>query len=287
MHLVYAVDEAYALPMAASLWSVVRNTTAPVDLTVLTPDLSDRTEEMLRRLFPTVTVSVVRRKPEHRHGLRLSDRFPAAAYLRLMMAEALPPDCQRAIYLDADTIAVADLTELERTDISNGIIAAVQDDFSASLRSLHKAAGLPDVRAESGTPRYFNSGVMVIDVAKWRSARVGERAMELCERSGLHDQRALNAVIGGDWVAVDATWNVMTHLYYPFRSWRTAPRDIVPRLRIRHFTAIKPWKQHRPDLGTHLYTDVVREMREAAGPLVEALGQSTGGTGVPLDALPE
>ncbi|MDX1746610.1 MAG: glycosyltransferase, partial [Halobacteriales archaeon] len=63
-----------------------------------------------------------------------------------------------------------------------------------------------------GEPRYFNSGVLLIDLVRWRKRDVRGRALAHAREAGdrliLHDQDALNMALQGDWLALPAHWNV-------------------------------------------------------------------------------
>lgn len=90
-----------------------------------------------------------------------SSRFSVAAFYRLFMGSVLPPDVHRVIYLDSDTIVNLDIVRMWREPVgANGLAAisevAITHDFPA-----------PQPLVESGEvarERYFNSGVMLIDM---------------------------------------------------------------------------------------------------------------------------
>jgi lipopolysaccharide biosynthesis glycosyltransferase len=133
-------------------------------------------------------------------------------YFRLLAPLCLP-DHDRALYLDADTMVLSDLTPLWSTDLQGRAVAAVRDylprigDAVSNWRELNLDPNAP----------YFNSGVMVMDLARWRDEAVPQRTLEVCRvcRDHLiahgswpqHDQYGLNVVLHGRWKDLDPALN--------------------------------------------------------------------------------
>jgi lipopolysaccharide biosynthesis glycosyltransferase len=58
--------------------------------------------------------------------------------------------------------------------------------------------------------KYFNAGVMVIDLDRWKALRIRERALHYARTHPtmrFADQEALNAVTGGKWAEFPMEWN--------------------------------------------------------------------------------
>ena len=70
---------------------------------------------------------------------------------------------------------------------------------------------------------YFNSGVLVINLTRWRKENVGDRVIEYLRKYQpyvqLEDQEGLNAVLANDWGKLDPKWNLISHIYY-FDQWQ-------------------------------------------------------------------
>ncbi len=82
--------------------------------------------------------------------------------------------------------------------------------------------------------RYLNSGVMLVDLVRWRMFQYEHRAVEFSKKRddvfGMHDQDTINAVLNGDWVDIPEIWN----------TW--ASRVNNDERRVIHFTMVpKPW----------------------------------------------
>lgn len=252
LRIVVATDERYVVPTAASVRSVIDTLAAgdTLDIAVLACDLGAASRERMALSWADPRCRVVFADVDVRRFARLpitsaaSSRLTRAAYARLMLGRLLPADWDRVVYLDTDTITRRPLNALWDTDLRGNLIGAVQDDYIPTVASPH---GIPTWR-KLGLPAdlpYFNSGVMLIDVAAWRREDLGERALAyLDEHPGdisLFDQDALNAVVAGRWLRLDTTWNVTGYWRKPDR--RTgAYANILDTAAIRHFTGDgKPW----------------------------------------------
>ncbi len=160
---------------------------------------------------------------------------------RFLLPGLLPPEIERILYLDGDTMVVGSLDPLLAHVVSDGSLAAADDavmlyrtDRSPNgrlTRDYFDRIGIPE---DGG---YFNSGVLLVGRQTWTG--MATRALDYLlahpERCTFHDQSALNATVGAARVTLSPIWNFQTR----FRSWG-APATLAPR--ILHFTgAAKPW----------------------------------------------
>ncbi|MFI5735129.1 glycosyltransferase family 8 protein [Kribbella sp. NPDC051587] len=261
MHVVYSIDDSYVYPMAVSLASVMANATAPVRFTVLTPDITSPRIGLLASLFPDTRIDIAQIPDQYL--VTGNGRLPTAAFGRLSIGDLPIPDGQAIVYLDADTVALGDLTQLATLELGASTAFAVQDDFA----SWSQQERIPDDRrrprlADSGLPRYFNSGVLVLNLSRWRESDIGYRALQLCQRSGLSDQRALNVTIGEAWADLPRKWNVMTHMYHPLGRWRDVSVSAISDMQLRHFTMVKPWEERSNRVGMAIFADASRRFRQ-------------------------
>lgn len=231
------------LPAACcSLLSVRNNLAGPARFMLVGLDLSAEAAEAVSAFGNRhgFHIDLIRfdsaRLPKAQKG-----RWARSALTRLFLAEMLPSDLRRVLYLDADALAVAALDALRDFDLGDNCAAAVEDyimAFPAKIGSRRRTLGLGEGSA------YFNSGVILFD---WQDPRV-EAALsgavrKICDDGGALfalDQDALNVTLEGQWARLDPRWNTQTGFM----------RDI-PDPAILHFTGRrKPWQagaswQHR------------------------------------------
>jgi lipopolysaccharide biosynthesis glycosyltransferase len=105
---------------------------------------------------------------------------------------------------------LGDVGALWEADLGSRHVLAVQDRVvpfvSSPFGISHWAAMGLDRWA-----KYFNAGVMVIDVARWRRDRVPPQVIEYLRTNHedvyFWDQEGLNAVLAGRWGELDERWN--------------------------------------------------------------------------------
>ena len=138
----------------------------------------------------------------------LPPRLPMSTLYRLQLPELLPPEVERVIYLDADTVVRAPLDELWNVDLGASLLGAVRDPVLGWVGAPNtvdwRRFGLPP-----DLP-YFNAGVLVVPLAAWREQQLGEHLVELVTTHRFRDadQGALNVAVEGRWLRLAPTWNV-------------------------------------------------------------------------------
>jgi len=171
-------------------------------------------------------------------------RFTSAMWHRFFLPELLP-DVDRVLYVDADTLVCSSLLPLWRTDIEGHWLAAVTNVFQPNHRARPKSLGLPSRDV------YFNSGVLLMNLAEMRRDGITEQLVQIViERGGEFewpDQDALNLVLGERRLRLHPRWNATNALRHDwskgtFSRWERQRALHLPS--IRHFEgpdANKPW----------------------------------------------
>ena len=169
------------------------------------------------------------------HGaFPIRDHITAGTYLRFLLPELLP-DVDRIAYIDVDVVVNRPLDTLYDTPLEGLALAAVPDyPMLVGSRTwptfFIPAAGGTRLRFPAYVERvlglpcgpeatnYFNCGVMLFDLAHWRRHDVAGRAIRyLSENPGVYymDQDALNVLMGGRYVRLDARWNAFANCCFP------------------------------------------------------------------------
>ncbi|MDD4955184.1 MAG: glycosyltransferase family 8 protein [Candidatus Omnitrophica bacterium] len=131
-------------------------------------------------------------------------------YYKLIIPYVLPAGIKRVIFLDSDMVILEDIGKLWDVDLGNSAFAAAQDSrirvmsHDQAIRN-YRQLGIP---AES---HYHNTGVMLIDMNKWRNDKISATALECLEvnKNYVHnrEQYALNVVCLSAWKELDGRWN--------------------------------------------------------------------------------
>ena len=253
VHVAAACDEKYAMPLAAMLASVGASLSAQrrVVVHVLETGLLDQTRVRIeRRLHPQLELNWIPIDVSRLHSLQATlrrfDTVSLQSYYRLLLPEVLSSQLHKVIYLDCDLVVNHDVSELWDLDSGGTCLLAVPELIAAS-RFVSSKAGIRLYR-ELGLPAdlpIFNSGVMVLNLQRWRALRIAQRALvylhEAAQHLQWHDQEAINAVVAGDWQALDPRWNVTMHAFRETND-RTRHASVINDSFILHFnSAIKPW----------------------------------------------
>jgi lipopolysaccharide biosynthesis glycosyltransferase len=204
IQIVVGCDDGYACHLAVMLLSLFAHSRSlPLQVHVMvSPEFTSRT-----RLDETLGVNAGRLiyhvLADHAVvGLKQREDLTAATYYRLLMGDVLPADMQRVIYLDCDLMLCGDVAELWRFSLGDAIVAAVPDPGFTQSNVL----GLPQ------DAPYFNAGVLLIDLVRWRREAIGEKALAFAachpDRLTYNDQCALNWVLDGSWAMLNPIWNL-------------------------------------------------------------------------------
>lgn len=278
IHIVCASDENMVMPAAAMLKSLFVNASPDrrINVSFLDGGISNASKlKLLDSLKPNnESVHFLNVNPLCLRDMKITGHITIVAYYRLLIPSMLPIDITKVIYLDVDLIVDHDIGELWDTDMHGQHLLAVPEQgkdcmhmpFPYGLANYKKMLGLEPHKA------VFNSGVLVIDLDKWRRDHIAPKLVSYLQQHKEHvrfwDQDALNVILAHQWGELDYRWNVLTQLFdcYPWNAGVVKDRAVYQRL-IRHpfivhfNTANKPWhrtsKHPKADLFFH-YLDLTQ-----------------------------
>jgi len=255
-------DDTYAMPLAVMLYSASANLPPPWRLRVylmdggITPKSRRRLEEKIAG-YGNIDLEWREVSLDAFSHLPVLRRINATMYIRLLMENVLPPDLQRIIYLDGDLIVDGDLSEMWKQDFQGAAVMAVCDYGSCIIRPELPLPGIDESQRKNAP--YFNSGVLLIDLNRWRNDRVGPAVMDYVSQFKplvkFPDQDGLNAVLFGKWRSLDLSWNAQVdNLIRPDNLGTTEAdaeirrrcRELLYQPRIQHYAGRKkPWNAGR------------------------------------------
>jgi lipopolysaccharide biosynthesis glycosyltransferase len=261
LSLVCCADDGYAMPLAVTLFSAAANLTRDCNpiFYLLDAGISfgnkRRIEQVVRRGHPRALVNWIIVDAKLLEGLPLIQHLNLVTYMRLLVPDVLPQSVEKVIYLDCDLIVQNDLSEIWQTSLDGHLVLAVRDFGVPTLGSFKGIrTHLKRLGLTADAP-YFNAGVMMLDLVKWREQKVSRRVIEFTrENEGTNnfcDQDGLNGVIGRNWKMLPLQWNsqigALRHLDQiedcPLRTeLYTSQQNLLKDAAILHFTGGgKPW----------------------------------------------
>lgn len=248
---VLACDKAYAMPLATTLRSIVESNRSgsPLEFHVLTDGFP---ENMQKRVFDSLPVGsasinwvTIDLKPFE--DFATLSHISKITYARFLIPEIFPSSVSKVLYLDADILVLGDLGPLWETDLEGCVAGAVLDRWDQRIKDDN-----PGLEMVPRVQNYFNAGVLLIDLDRWRKERISEKALQYLNhnpQSLFSDQDALNVACDGLWKRLDSRWNChdidekcISAFDYP--EWPP----------IVHFAARKkPWKAESVSLNASFY----------------------------------
>jgi lipopolysaccharide biosynthesis glycosyltransferase len=209
-------------------------------------------------------------------SLPLGFHFSRAAYGRLLAVSATAGYAPRTLYLDADTLVIADISPLATFEIGESHVVAAVRAFDIPTCGSPGGVANWEQRGVAPTAPFFNSGVLLIENDAWVRNHLSRRVLAELERepqvATFADQGALNALLVDRWTELTSIWNyqlirtpaVRIGPFAISRHYRFALRET----RILHFfQSVKPWdRRYPPGALANLYRDAWTELLPVPAP---------------------
>lgn len=264
-----AADDNYMMPLGVMLRSTAENLQPQTRLSVYIMDggVSDSNKRMLEDTLSPFTVELIWIQYDFSavKEFMISHHVSHVAYYRLMIADALPDYVDKVLYLDCDMLVKDDVGKLWDLDLQDEFCKAVPDiacpfvyahahpETKSSwpyLASLNPIRNFRELGIDEKA-KYFNSGLMLINLRKWREEYISTQFLTCLEENHKNvwcwDQYALNAVMAGKWGELPMVWNQGANIF-EFPSLSHGPVDVEKCRAVRenpsivHFTTEwKPW----------------------------------------------
>jgi lipopolysaccharide biosynthesis glycosyltransferase len=265
INIVTSCDNEYVQHTVVFLNSLFKKNQNTCRIFILVPDNFIHRRSLERNLSSHVSdLEFLKINLPENASLKVSHHVSVASYFRLFLDKLVPATVSRVIYLDADILINGPLDELWASDLQEYIIAAVSDPIVSATPSLREEIGKKLKLAP--TSNYFNSGVLLIDLSRWRDARLGERALDFAinhpDLITHWDQCALNHVVNGQFKELSKDWNFQTaHLRWAAnRKCTLDSLREVDAAKIIHFVGSqKPWHYRTNHPMKWLYWEYLRE----------------------------
>jgi lipopolysaccharide biosynthesis glycosyltransferase len=269
-HICCSTDENYAQHCGVMLCSLFENNqNNKFVIHILISDLNDDTKSKLRSVVEYYASACVFHKVDESKlkGVQFRKKAPPsiAAYYRILLSSIMDKNISKILYLDSDIVVANNIMSIFNLDINNHALAAVEDLL---LENEHKMQlSLPyDIK-------YFNSGVMFINLDYWRENDSEAQLLEFSKQERkvfCHDQDALNKIFRSQWFSLPHKWNkvhmrhsdnisfvdwrdkyeyqkypmIIHYVYFP-KPWVNFP--VIPYKRLYYkYLKLTPWKDVKP-----------------------------------------
>ncbi|MGL4943356.1 MAG: glycosyltransferase family 8 protein [Thermoguttaceae bacterium] len=251
LHIAIASDHRYLVHAATLIQSIVENNHQHrLFFHLFTMDKRVTEDGMLKGFFGSLRTQSIQCEIHYIEentpliqavppGGTISNR---STFLRFLAADQL--NVEKLLYLDCDMIVLGDLGPLFATPLEGYLFAAVSDLFGAA-HVFSKGFGL----------RYFNAGMLLINVPLWKQNCCLEKSLQFTQgtfselfsgKKHCGDQDVLNMLFQGQVVYVHPKYNAVNPLFLRRVDFRgTVFDEVCNSPVIVHFAGgAKPWNAH-------------------------------------------
>lgn len=254
IHIVACFDKDFAIPSSVMVYSTcVNNPEVNIDFHIIADE--SVTEENKKDLLEIVSIFKGKTVVFYNIDNKITDSFPLikgihltrAAYYRLFLSEILPTTIEKVLYIDGDCIVRHSLQGLWHVDITDYAIGATFDAFEG-CSELYERLGY------SSYQRYFNSGVLLINLYYWRNHGIINDCIQYIHKNPdkiiWADQDVMNAVLQKKRLSIPIKYNLQTNILYdpPCWDYQKYKNEVEEGLKnpvIVHFSGDnKPWNKY-------------------------------------------
>jgi lipopolysaccharide biosynthesis glycosyltransferase len=238
IHLVLTSDNNYAQHLGVAMVSVLKNSPQADKLVfhIIENGISQENKEKILSLKDKykTNINIYNLDNSKLKDCPTINHLNQAAYLRLFIPEILPKDIEKVIYLDSDIICLGNLEELYNQNLNNRPLGAIKDIYENRAIKQFFYRGLKS---------YFNSGIILIDLNKWRKSEVTKKTLNLIfkykKKLKYADQDILNYLFKNNWQLLDNKFN------YQFLDKKdfSIKKDKIPKntIVLHYISNKKPW----------------------------------------------
>ena len=132
-----------------------------------------------------------------------------ATYYRLFLSNYLPKNLKNVVYLDADTVCLKDPIKIlketySKMESSFAISVLTEFNLNPETEKIFNNLGMKN-------SKYFNAGVMIIDLAMWKKQDIENLAQlkmrTMVNKINFWDQDILNSIFDGNFHKLDKKLN--------------------------------------------------------------------------------
>lgn len=221
-----ASDDNYAIHLGVSIVSILENNLNEIHIHILNNNMGKTNLKKLKSLenqYNNLQISIynihdylnennlqecIKDELENTEAYTL---LGISTFARLFLADIMPKNIEKVLYLDADTLVLNSLDELFEIDLKENFVGGVVDGVAANItKSFFKG--------ETKTKPFINAGVLMINLKEWRKKNPADISIELIrnypEKNFLNDQNIINIISGDDVLLLDPKYNVMSESFY-------------------------------------------------------------------------
>jgi lipopolysaccharide biosynthesis glycosyltransferase len=204
--------------------------------------LLDEVADFVREKYG-VTLNLIYQDTGIFKNYRVALHVSINTYLRLLLPDLIPEEIESGLFLDSDIVVTGSLQELAVIEFAEVDDPAVQeeDKYLYAVREVPYHSEVNSIRmTQMGykTDKYFNAGIMLVNLKGWRAKRISadllEMAVRYMDRLVYWDQDVLNMYFVNRWGELNDTYNAL-HMI-----WKRPKTPLI----IHYAGGTKPWNYY-------------------------------------------
>jgi len=215
----FSIDDGYIPCLGVAIKSIEENASKNYlyHMIVLYTDMSEENIKNIKSEFETdnfkidfCNLSERIKEKEDVLSVRLRDYYSNTIYYRLFIQEEFP-QYDKAVYIDSDIVVLDDIAKLYNTELGDHLLGAVPEGVVNHGPKVFAEY----VKAFIGVvpERYFNSGVLVMNLKEMRKSKILQKFIYLIDKYNIDtvapDQDYLNALCKDRVVYLPEEWDKM------------------------------------------------------------------------------
>ncbi len=251
LNVVYTIDKNYLFHFCASLTSLLESNLDLIDKVYVVTDYESKYKfQKIKKFYKSkfdIQVLFLKTDLDNFKGLPITHHLTIATYFRLLIDIILPSTIDKVLLLDSDTIiqgSIGDLCNISFGENlqNNHYLYAVNHKLN-----YNQLKRLNNINYDSESGRYFNAGVLLINLKKWRDEKIHQLLLNNSKKYFNYllwaDQDILNITFEKKWGELDYRYNVFDTI----NNFEESPV-------ILHFAgSTKPWSFKSNHPYTHKY----------------------------------
>lgn len=276
MNVFYFSSDAFVSVAATSILSLLQNNqkAASIHFYLVDDGIQDKNKQLLTDMihrYGREITYIPAPDPSEMFQFPFRSRYQIGhSYPKMCIGRLLPPEVDRVLCLDSDTLILDDLTELWELDLGDNVMAGIPEPLNQ--RAYRYQCHLQD------TEIYCNVGVFLVDLNKWREQKMEKEISRIIQKQSgnifFFEQTLMSYVCRGKIYKLDPCYNSFTALYaFSYDSllrWRQPSHpfsreevtEAIEHPAIIHFTRCfymlsRPWVKG----SNHPYTSLYQQYK--------------------------
>lgn len=240
----YCLDSNYNIPASCSIYSLLEKSKEEVNIFIMHKDTTN--EDFL----PKKVIEHPKLNKLSIHNVDLTDyNFPnllgthvsEATYYRLFIQDYVKQDIDYLTYIDCDAFFLNDPGVLIKESIQKMRSSGFTISSMSELGLEHHSSKILKLKSE----KYFNAGVMIIDLNKWKSNDLKNSSLKIMkeykEKLLFWDQDILNLYFDGQYEPLPSSLNFKIDMDIDNKALNITNGETQEILIIHYSGKFKPW----------------------------------------------